>query len=87
MTKEDHAMRLVQMNALNAIIYLPDYLIDEVTSETGYTRSEESNEFMPGYMYAEQMLRMFPKEITSKLKIAPAFEETFMKWEEGEEDV
>lgn len=33
-------------------------------------------------MYLDQLMRIFPREFTAKLKLTPAFEETFMKYEE-----
>ena len=34
-------------------------------------------------MYIEQMLRIFPKEFTNRLRMAPAWEETLMKYDES----
>ena len=36
-------------------------------------------EFIPGMMYNEQIMRMFPKEMAIKFKVMPSFEETLIK--------
>ena len=41
---------------------------------------------MPGVMYMEQILRIFPKEYTNRLRMIPAFEETLMKYDESKGD-
>ena len=51
--KEERAILQVQNNALDSIAYLPDYLFDEATSETGATISDEMHEFMPAVLYME----------------------------------
>ncbi len=38
---------------------------------------------MPGVMYIEQILRVFPKEYTNRLRLLPAWEETLMKYDES----
>ena len=69
--------------ALDALAYLPDYLFEEATSETGATLSDEMHEFQPGLLYMEQLLRIFPREIACRYKLIPAFEETLMRWHEA----
>ena len=73
----------MQLKALDALVFLPDYLFDEATSETGATLSDEMHEFQPGMLYMEQLLRIFPREMSCRYKLLPAFEETFMRWEEA----
>ena len=73
----------MQLKALDALVFLPDYLFDEATSETGATLSDEMHEFQPGMLYMEQLLRIFPREMSCRCKLIPAFEETFMRWEEA----
>ena len=58
---------------------LPDYLMNEATSETGASVSDEMQEFMPAILYMEQILRVFPRELTCKYKMIPAFEESLMR--------
>ena len=43
-------------------------------------------EFMPGVLYMEQILRVFPKEYTNRLRMLPAFEESLMKYDEAKSD-
>lgn len=40
-------------------------------------------EYRPAVLYMEQMMRILPKEMTVKLKMIPAFEESFMRIEEA----
>jgi len=40
-------------------------------------------EFRPAILYMEQMLRIYPKEITSRWRMLPAFEESLMRVEES----
>ena len=43
-------------------------------------------EFMPAVLYMEQILRIFPKEYSNRLRMIPAFEETLMKYDESKGD-
>ena len=36
-------------------------------------------EYYPAILYIEQMLRVYPLEVTDRLRVSPAFEESFMK--------
>lgn len=71
------------MNALDSTVFLPDQLFEECLGESGETRSLEHFEYTPGNLYMEQVLKIFPREYTARLKISPAFEETLMKYEES----
>jgi hypothetical protein len=68
---------------MDAIVWLPDYLLEECLSETGETIQEDMIEFRPSVMYMDQMLRIYPREITCRWKLIPAFEESLMRIEEG----
>jgi len=72
-----------QQDALDAIIWLPDYLMEEAMSGSGATLTEDYAEFTPSILYMEQMLRIFPREISAKWRLLPAFEESFMRMEEA----
>ena len=72
-------MLQVQMKALDAIVYLPDYLIQEINSDTGEQADEDMNEFSPGTIYLEQIMQMFPPEQTCRMRLMPAFQESFMR--------
>lgn len=63
----------VQLKAMDAILFMPDYMLEEALSDTGEQASEEMKEFMPGYIYLEQILHMFPPEQTCRMRILPAF--------------
>ena len=41
-------------------------------------------EFQPAALYMEQILKIFPREYTNRLRLMPAWEETLMKYDEGE---
>jgi hypothetical protein len=40
-------------------------------------------EFRPAMLYMEQMLRLYPREISCRWKLLPAFEESLMRIEEA----
>ena len=71
------------MSALDACLFLPDYLMEETLGESGLQQAEALEEFQPGVLYMEQILRIFPKEYTARLRMIPAFEETLMKYDEA----
>jgi len=56
--------------------------MEEVISEDGSINSEDMHEFRPAMLYMEQMLRVFPQEITCRWRLIPAFEESFMRIED-----
>ncbi len=41
---------------------------------------------MPAVLYMEQILRIFPKEYSNRLRMIPAFEESLMKYDESKGD-
>ena len=63
---------------MDAIIFLPDYLLEEALSDTGKQAMEDNSEFLPSVVYMEQMMQMFPPEMTSRMRLIPAFEESLM---------
>ena len=73
----------VQLKALDAIVFLPDYLMEECLSENGEQIQQDMAEFRPAVMYMEQMLRIYPREITCRWKILPSFEESLMRIEDS----
>lgn len=77
--QENVGVLKAQMTALDAIVHLPDYLMDECLDETGDTHFEDVDEFSPSMMYLEQQLRLYPREITARWKLFPALEESFMR--------
>ena len=72
-----------QLAAYEACLFLPDYLMDESLTESGSQASEALEEFQPAVLYMEQILRIFPKEYSNKLRMIPAFEESLMKYDEA----
>ena len=72
-----------QEKAFEACLFLPDYLMEESFEETGQSRSGELEEYSSAKLYMEQLLRILPREFTCRLKLLPAFEETFMKIDEA----
>lgn len=80
---EANEQLLVQLKALDAILFLPDYLMEEILSEDGSINSEDMHEFRPSMLYMEQMLRVMPREITCRWRFLPAFEESLMKIEDA----
>eukprot|EP00351_Strombidinopsis_sp_SopsisLIS2011_P006072 CAMPEP_0116880272 /NCGR_PEP_ID=MMETSP0463-20121206/12180_1 /TAXON_ID=181622 /ORGANISM="Strombidinopsis sp, Strain SopsisLIS2011" /LENGTH=128 /DNA_ID=CAMNT_0004530643 /DNA_START=233 /DNA_END=619 /DNA_ORIENTATION=- len=86
LVKKEEAVQLkASFEALDAVFFLPDYLMDECLNETGVNDHEDMGEFRPAQLYIEQTMRLFPREITHKFKLIPAFEETLMKIEESRE--
>ena len=71
------------MSALEACLFLPDYLLDETLNEQGHTATESMEEFQASTLYMEQILRIFPKEFANRLRMSPAYEETLMKYDEA----
>ena len=71
------------MAAMESSLFLPDYLLEEAWSDQGGLRSDQVEEFTPAVLYMEQILRIFPREYTSRLKMIPAGEETLMKLDES----
>ena len=65
-----------------AVFYLPAYLYEEAMSQDGKEIAENMNEYWPSVVFGEQLLRMFPREHACKMRLYPAFEETFMRWQE-----
>ena len=72
-----------QIKAMDAIMYLPDYLLEEALSDSGAQASEDMYEFMPSVVYMEQIMTMFPPEQTCRLRLIPAFEESLMRTAEA----
>ena len=70
------------IDSSNATVFLPDYLLEEVFSDTGLETSEDMQEFEPNTLYMAQIMRIFPQEETAKYKTMPAFEESFLRIEE-----
>jgi len=77
--KEINAQLREQNKAMDSILYLPDYLLEECLQDSGEKESQEMAEFFPSILYTEQILRLYPREMTERLKMTPAFEESFMK--------
>jgi len=40
---------------------------------------EDLSEFAPSVVYMEQIMQMFPPEMTCRLRLIPAFEESLMR--------
>ena len=53
-----------------------------MNQQGGEEISENMHEFSPAMLYTEQLMRLFPREISVRFKVYPAFEETFLKWHE-----
>ena len=84
--KEANLHVKAQVSALEACYFLPDYLMEETMNESGGQQSEAMEEFMPGVLYMEQILRIFPREYTNRLRLLPAWEESLMKYDESKGD-
>jgi len=64
---------------MDAILFLPDYLLEEAMSDTGQQASMEDDEYVPAVLYMEQVMQMFPPEQTCRFRLIPAFEESMMR--------
>jgi len=62
MRKEESIMVQSHLKSLDAAIFLPDYLMNEVFSDTGASQAQDMKEFRPGTLYIEQLMRMMPYE-------------------------
>ena len=75
-----------QLATMDALVFLPDYLFKEITTEGGEVQEDDEYEFTPAMLYQEQINRMFPRELTCRMKLLPAYEEQFMREEESRND-
>ena len=75
-----------QIKAMDAIIFLPDYLLEETMSDSGAQVTEDVGEFASAVVYMEQMMQMFPPEQTCRLRLLPAFEESLMRAAEAQNE-
>ena len=71
------------MKALDAVVFLPDYLMEEAIQDNGEMLNQDELEFKPSSLFIEQYMRIFPQELTCKLKVLPAFEESLMTMTES----
>ena len=71
---------------MDAIIFLPDYLLEETMSDSGAQVTEDVGEFASAVVYMEQMMQMFPPEQTCRLRLLPAFEESLMRAAEAQNE-
>ena len=69
----------IQLKAMDATLFMPDYLLQETISDTGEQADEDQNEFLPSVIYMEQIMQMFPPEQTCRMRLLPAFQESFMR--------
>ena len=51
--KETNEQLKIQLKAMDAILFLPDYLLEECLSESGETVTEDMQEFRPAILYME----------------------------------
>mmetsp|Transcript_15395 Transcript_15395/g.20864 ORF Transcript_15395/g.20864 Transcript_15395/m.20864 type:complete len:153 (+) Transcript_15395:267-725(+) len=77
--KEKAMQMATSIKAMDAILFLPDYLLEETMSDSGAQAIEDDSEFVPAVLYMEQILQMFPPEQTCKMRLIPAFEESLMR--------
>ena len=72
--------------AVDALFFLPDYLFHEAVEFNDEILAEQMQEYNLGQLYLEQMMRVFPKELTQRFRFGPAIEETLIKMmEQGQE--
>ena len=71
---------------MDAILFLPDYLLQEAMSDSGGQANEDLSEFAPSVVYMEQIMQMFPPEQSSRLRLIPAFEESLMRSAEAQNE-
>lgn len=81
--REEALIVEAQMKALDAVIFMPDHLMEEAIQDNGETQQQDMLEFKPSSLFMEQILRIFPQELTCKYKVIPAFEESFMAMNES----
>ena len=59
-------MLKANLKAMDAVLFLPDHLLEEVFADTGFEASEDMQEFEPAVMYMPQIMRMYPRELTAQ---------------------
>ena len=84
--KEKSAFMATQVKAMDAILFLPDYLLEEAISDHGEQGAEEEHEFKPAIVYMEQFMQMLPPEQTCRLRLLPAFQESLMRAAEAQNE-
>ena len=80
--QEQMLMLREQIKAFDASLFLPDYLFEEVSSEQGGEMADQKADFKPSTLYMEQILNIFPREYTARMRLQPAYNEIFMKYDE-----
>ena len=68
-----------RLKTLDSLVFLPDYLLEEATTEYGEMNLEVNAEYNPMIVYLEQIMQVFPREMTAKHKMQPAFDESINK--------
>jgi hypothetical protein len=59
---EHSKMNSMQIKAIDAILFLPDYLLEETLSDSGAQAMEDESDYTPSVVYMEQIMQMFPPE-------------------------
>ena len=84
--RERAAQTATGIAAMDAIVYLPDYLLEETMSDSGAQAQQDDQEYLPAVLYMEQIMQMFPPEQTCRLRLLPAFEESLMRAAEAQKE-
>ena len=79
MEEERWRSKVLEDEAYKACAFLPDYLIDEAWDFDQQAMADESFEYRPMYMYAEQILRTFPLDYQHRLRQQPGLNDAFMQ--------
>jgi hypothetical protein len=71
------------MKAQTACYYLPDYLWEETMGDSVEIEKEDMSEYRSTELFTDQVLQLFPREETLRMKMLPDIGDALFKLEEA----
>mmetsp|Transcript_40203 Transcript_40203/g.46114 ORF Transcript_40203/g.46114 Transcript_40203/m.46114 type:complete len:80 (+) Transcript_40203:333-572(+) len=65
--------------AIEACMFLPEHLYREVMTESPDSKLESVDGFTPNDMYLDQIMEMYPRELTERVKMSPPIQDEIQK--------